>query len=65
MDEELINNPRSPPALTRNLRPKERFLVRNHGNKQLCVSEVETSLNLFDIVNTNENNMVDSTHEHK
>ena len=35
------------------------------GNKQLCASEVETSLNLFDIVNTDENNMVDSTHEHK
>ena len=36
-----------------------------NGNIQLCVSEVETSLNLLDKVNTDINKTIDSTHEHK
>ena len=55
MDGKLTNNPRSPPALTRNLRPKERFLVRNHEDKQLCWNEVETSLIYSEIANTDIN----------
>ena len=45
------------------------YTIRSETEKRerekLCVSEVETSLNLLDKVNTDVNKMIDSTHEHK
>ena len=45
--------------------PLKWFSIKEIENTQPCWSEVETSLNLLSKVNTDVNNEIDCTHEHK